>query len=262
VIDAAKAAADRLDLPVAVLPTVIASDAACSAVAVLYGNDGRFREYVELARSPDLVVADTALLRQSPGRLFAAGAVGALSVAYESAERLRAGKLDGPRVAFRGYEESARRTRETLLGVDPELLREPSRLEPSELEDTVYLALYQSAELFENVGLSLAHGVYRACRALGLSGRDGLLHGELVGLGLVAQLTGVASLAADAGRVEAWVGRALAGADWARVGDVLAERRAEFLAELASSPLALADGVEVDPVSVLESVRGIARRLP
>jgi glycerol dehydrogenase len=261
VIDAAKVAADRRGLPLTVVPTVLSSDAACSAVAVLYDDEGRFLEYVDLTHSPEMVVADTGLLGQSPGRLFAAGAVGALSVAFESAERLSAGQFAGPAAAARGYRDAARRMRETLLSVDPDRLRNPSRLDPSELEDVVYLALSQGAELFENVGLSLAHAVYRACRALGLSGRDGLLHGELVGLGLLVQLRVRAPGEAGTARAAEWVGRVLAGTDWSAVERALGSRRAEFLFEITSSPLARVTGAPAEPAAVLDATTEVVRGL-
>ncbi|MGV8038497.1 iron-containing alcohol dehydrogenase, partial [Mycobacterium kansasii] len=44
-LDSAKAIADNLQLPVAILPSLASTDAPCSRLSVIYHADGSFKEY-------------------------------------------------------------------------------------------------------------------------------------------------------------------------------------------------------------------------
>jgi glycerol dehydrogenase len=189
VIDLGKACATKTELPCTVVPTVLGSDAACSSVSVIYDDQGQFLEYLDAKRNPERVVVDLQILRASPGRYFAAGIVGALSVFFEVEELLASGGFSAGHSVTQHYLDSARRGRRRLLALEPAHLREPARLSDEDLDDAVFLSLWASADLFENVGLYLAHAVYRGLRGMGLSGPNGYLHGELVGLGLLCQLS-------------------------------------------------------------------------
>ena len=76
VLDTARAAAADLALPVVNCPTVASSDAPCSALSVLYTEEGVFREYRFYRKNPDLVLVDTQVIAQGPPRLLVAGAGG------------------------------------------------------------------------------------------------------------------------------------------------------------------------------------------
>ena len=65
-LDAARAIAADLDLPVVNCPTVASSDAPCSALSVVYGEDGAFESYLFYRRNPDLVLVDTGGDRGEP----------------------------------------------------------------------------------------------------------------------------------------------------------------------------------------------------
>ena len=59
VLDTARAAAAGLNLPVVNCPTVASSDAPCSALSVIYTEEGAFQEYGFYRKNPDLVLVDT-----------------------------------------------------------------------------------------------------------------------------------------------------------------------------------------------------------
>src|SRR5438270_4157048 len=84
VLDTARAAAADLDLPVVNCPTVASSDAPCSALSVLYTDEGAFHEYRFYRKNPDLVLVDTAVIAQGPPRLLAAGMGDALATWFEA----------------------------------------------------------------------------------------------------------------------------------------------------------------------------------
>jgi glycerol dehydrogenase len=84
VLDAARAAADDLNLPIVNCPTIASSDAPCSALSVIYTEEGVFQEYRFYRKNPDLVLVDTAVIAQSPPRLLVAGMGDALSTWFEA----------------------------------------------------------------------------------------------------------------------------------------------------------------------------------
>src|ERR1700731_523794 len=84
VLDTARAAAADLDLPVVNCPTVASSDAPCSALSVVYTDEGVFLEYRIYGRNPDLVLVDTAVIAQGPPRLLVAGMGDALATWFEA----------------------------------------------------------------------------------------------------------------------------------------------------------------------------------
>src|SRR3970282_311278 len=84
VLDTARAAADGLNLPVVNCPTVASSDAPCSALSVIYTDDGVFQEYRFYRKNPDLVLVDTQVVAQAPARLLVAGMGDALATMFEA----------------------------------------------------------------------------------------------------------------------------------------------------------------------------------
>ena len=84
VLDTARAAADGLSLPVVNCPTVASSDAPCSALSVIYTDEGVFQEYRIYGKNPDLVLVDTQVIAQSPPRLLVAGMGDALATWFEA----------------------------------------------------------------------------------------------------------------------------------------------------------------------------------
>ena len=83
VLDTARAVASDLNLPVVNCPTVASSDAPCSALSVVYTDEGVFQEYRIYRRNPDLVLVDTEVIARSPARLLVAGMGDALATWFE-----------------------------------------------------------------------------------------------------------------------------------------------------------------------------------
>jgi len=84
VLDTARAAAAGLGLPVVNCPTVASSDAPCSALSVIYTDEGVFQEYRFYRKNPDLVLVDTEVIAQAPPRLLVAGMGDALATWFEA----------------------------------------------------------------------------------------------------------------------------------------------------------------------------------
>ena len=79
IFDTAKAVAYYVNSPVIVCPTIAATDAPCSALTVVYTDDGVFEEYLWLPANPNLVLVDTDIIAKAPARLLVSGMGDALA---------------------------------------------------------------------------------------------------------------------------------------------------------------------------------------
>lgn len=66
VLDTAKAAACFLKAPCVIVPTAVSSDAPCSALSVIYHDDGSLDRRLALPKSPDIVLIDSELIANAP----------------------------------------------------------------------------------------------------------------------------------------------------------------------------------------------------
>ena len=73
IFDTAKAVAYYEKTPVMICPTIASTDAPCSALSVIYTDEGVFEEYLFLPSNPNIVLLDTKIIAKSPVRLTMAG---------------------------------------------------------------------------------------------------------------------------------------------------------------------------------------------
>ncbi len=83
VLDTAKAVAHFANLPVVIAPTTASSDAPCSALSVVYHEDGSLDTLLHLRRNPDVVLVDSTVIVTASPRLFAAGMGDAMATYFE-----------------------------------------------------------------------------------------------------------------------------------------------------------------------------------
>ena len=69
ILDTAKAVAYYKEVPVLICPTIASTDAPCSALSVIYTDEGVFEEYLFLPANPNMVLMDTEIIAKSPVRL-------------------------------------------------------------------------------------------------------------------------------------------------------------------------------------------------
>ncbi|MBL0225289.1 MAG: glycerol dehydrogenase [Geobacteraceae bacterium] len=189
-IDAGKAVAHEMKLPVIVVPTVISTDAPCSALSVVYTEAGVFERYLFLRRNPDCVLVDTTLVAQSPVRFLVAGMGDALATFWESDTCFRSGKpnpLTGGALPTLATKALARLCYETLLesGLQARLAVERSVVTPA-VESIVEANTLLSGLSSENGGHAGAHSIHNGLTTLKSAGQK--LHGEKVAFGVLAQL--------------------------------------------------------------------------
>ena len=84
IFDTAKAVAYYQKTPVVICPTIASTDAPCSALSVIYTDEGVFEEYLFLPANPNLVMMDTDIIAKSPVRLTVAGMGDALATYFEA----------------------------------------------------------------------------------------------------------------------------------------------------------------------------------
>ncbi|WP_062229171.1 glycerol dehydrogenase [Aureimonas frigidaquae] len=189
-LDTAKSVAFRLGgLPCVIVPTIAASDAPCSALAVVYKESDHSVDYdYFLPRNPDLVLVDTQIIAQAPSRFLAAGIGDALATWYEAessriADAPNCWGTHGSALAF----EIARFCRDTIVEYGAEALRECDAGEAGPaFERVVEANILLSGAGFESGGVAGAHAIHHGlCE---LPDVHHHLHGEKVAIGVLATL--------------------------------------------------------------------------
>ena len=188
VLDAARAAAADLNLPVVNCPTVASSDAPCTALSVIYSADGVVEGSRIYRKNPDLVLVDTQVIAQSPPRLLVAGMGDALATWFE-AKTCADGRVKNMRggLSTQSALALAKLCYETLLADGADALRsiEAQVVTPA-LERLVEANTLLSGLGFESSGLAAAHAIHNGLTTA--SPTHAYLHGEKVAFGLLTQL--------------------------------------------------------------------------
>ena len=188
VLDTARAAASGLALPVVNCPTLASSDAPCSALSVVYTDEGVFQEYRIYGKNPDLVLVDTQVIAESPPRLLVAGMGDALATWFEAktcvdgnVKNMRGGASTRSALAL------AELCYRTLLedGLAARRAVEIKVVTPA-LERLIEANTLLSGLGFESSGLAAAHAVHNGLTAA--AGTHAFFHGEKVAFGVLVQL--------------------------------------------------------------------------
>lgn len=187
-LDSAKAVAYYHKLPVILFPTIASTDAPCTALAVIYSEEGEFERYLFLPQNPDAVIADTSIIAVAPVRFFAAGVGDALATYFEARACYAA---DGVNLVLK----KPSRTGLGLAQLCYELLSENvdaamdavrNKVSTPALEQTIEATIYLSGVGAEAGGLAAAHAVNNGMSAVPDLHRA--QHGEKVVFGLLTQL--------------------------------------------------------------------------
>lgn len=188
IFDTAKAVAAAVDVPVVVVPTIAATDAPCSALSVIYTDEGQFKEYQFFKQNPNLVLMDTEVIAKSPVRLTVSGMGDALATYFEAraCKRSDAGTCAGGKVTSAAM-ALARLCYETLMsdGVKAKLALEAGACTES-VEKVIEANTLLSGLGFESAGLAGAHAIHNGMTAMPET--HAFYHGEKVAFGTLAQL--------------------------------------------------------------------------
>jgi glycerol dehydrogenase len=188
VLDTVRAIAADLSLSVVNCPTLASSDAPCSALSVVYTEEGSFEEYRIYRRNPDLVLVDTAIIAKSPVRFLVAGMGDALATWFEATVCVQGGvrNMRGG-ASTRTALALAELCYKTLLEDGAAAIAALCQQEPNDsLERLVEANTLLSGLGFESSGLAAAHAIHNGLTTA--PGTHGYMHGEKVAFGLVSQL--------------------------------------------------------------------------
>jgi len=187
-LDAAKAVAHSLRLPVVIVPTIASTDAPCSALSVIYTTEGEVKRYLLLPRNPDVVLVDSGVIARAPTRFLVSGMGDALATWFEAEDcRIKrganmTGRL-GPMTAY----GLARLCYDTLLeyGVLAKTACDAEVVTPA-LEHVIEANTLLSGLGFESGGLAAAHAIHNGLTLLPQTHH--FWHGEKVAFGTLAML--------------------------------------------------------------------------
>lgn len=186
--DTAKAVAHYTGTPVVIVPTIAATDAPCSALSVIYTDDGVFEEYLFLPKSPNIVLVDIDIISKSPARLLVSGMGDALATYFEArackqsdSQNFLGGKCTVTSMAI------ARLCYDTLQadGLKALLSVQAGSCSKS-LENIVEANTYLSGIGFESCGIAAAHAIHNGFTAI--EETHHFYHGEKVAIGTLSQL--------------------------------------------------------------------------
>lgn len=189
-IDTGKAMGYEMNAPVIVVPTIAASDAPCSALAVIYTDDGVFESYLVLPKSPACVLVDTAIVAKAPVELLVSGMGDALATFWEAdtcAKSCKPNALTGATPPTLSSLALAKLCYETLLesGLQAKLAVERGVCTPA-VEAVVEANTLLSGLGFESGGLAGAHAIHNGLTVL--KATHAKYHGQKVAFGTVTQL--------------------------------------------------------------------------
>lgn len=188
VIDTAKAVSHYMKLGLVVVPTTASSDAPCSALSIIYKEDGGLDQLLWLRANPDIVLVDVALIAMAPAHLLAVGMGDAMATWYEMKEcwRRDADNFCGGRItlAARAIAKECCRTLKKE-GYQAYLAVQEHCVTPA-LEHVVEANTLLSGIGFESGGICAAHPINNGIAELPET--HAKMHGEKVAFSLICQL--------------------------------------------------------------------------
>jgi len=186
-LDTGKLLAEALWVPSVMVPTIAATDAPTSRVAVLYTEEHAQLRVVRLRANPGLVAVDTAIIARAPVRFLVAGMGDAIATWPEA----RTCAATGGRTPVGGQSSRAALALaelcyRTVLTHGRQAREDVAVGRVSDAVEAVVEANTLLSGLgFESGGLAAAHSLYAGLSLLPAG--TGYLHGEKVAFGVVVQ---------------------------------------------------------------------------
>jgi len=195
VLDAARAIAADLNLPIVNCPTIASSDAPCSALSVIYNEAGTVETYRIYRRNPDLVLVDTSVIAQSPARLLVAGMGDALATWFEAkvcvaggVKNMRGGASTQSALALAElcYKTLLAHGLARTVPLQTQTPNPPPQRHPRPPDVPAKANPLLPGLAFDSSGLAAAHAVHTGLTTA--PGTNAYMHGEKVAFGLLTQL--------------------------------------------------------------------------
>ena len=186
-LDTGKLLAEALRVPSVMVPTIAATDAPTSRVAVLYTEEHAQLRVVRLRANPSLVVVDTAIIVRAPVRFLVAGMGDAIATWPEA----RTCAATGGRTPVGGRPSRAALALaelcyRTVLAYGRQACDDAAAGRVTDAVEAIVEANTLLSGLgFESGGLAAAHSLYAGLSLLPAG--SAYLHGEKVAFGVVVQ---------------------------------------------------------------------------
>ncbi|MCI5596975.1 MAG: glycerol dehydrogenase [Lachnospiraceae bacterium] len=188
ILDTSKAVGYYHHIPVAIVPTIASTDAPCSALSVIYTEDGVFESYLFLPQNPNVVLVDTDVVVKAPTRLLVSGMGDALATYFEA----RACEASGAASCAGGTPTKAaialaKLCYDTLIEKG-ELAKYAAEQHvcTKAVEKIIEANTFLSGIGFESGGLAGAHAIHNGFTVLPQCHH--MYHGEKVAFGTIVQL--------------------------------------------------------------------------
>lgn len=267
VLDAVKAAGHLAGTRWVCVSTLASTDAPCSALSVVYTEDGAFEEYRFFPHNPDLVLVDSQLVANAPTRLLVAGIGDALATWPEANAVATANSM-----TMAGGLPTVSGT--TLARLSWEILHEYAiaaveaverNLVTPAVEKVIEANTLLSGLGFESGGLAAAHAIHDGLTAVPHT--HGLTHGEKVNIGTVTQFVLEGRPTAEVAEFIEFTARVGLPSSLTEVG--LGDATAADLETIAAAATAEGETIHsmpfevtaADVVDALSSIEGLARRV-
>jgi len=188
ILDTTKSVGYYKEIPVVIVPTIASTDAPCSALSVIYTEEGVFEKYLFLKQNPNVVLLDTDIIAKAPTRLLVSGMGDALATYFEA----RACEASGSQTCAGGTSTLAaiqlsKLCYETLIS-EGEIARKAvdKNVCTKSVEKIIEANTLLSGIGFESGGLAGAHAIHNGFTVLPQCHH--MYHGEKVAFGLLVQL--------------------------------------------------------------------------
>ncbi len=187
-VDIGKSVAARINAASVIVPTIAASDAPTSSIAIMYTRDHVYKGAVRFPDNPYMVLVDTEIICQAPPRFLAAGMGDALATKIEAERCMKAGgkNLHG----FTGTASAlqlAAYAYDVILEHGAAAMRDvAAKTVTPAVEAVVEANILMSGVGWENCGLTIPHAFHGSLT--GIAKFDRGMHGERVALGVLIQL--------------------------------------------------------------------------
>lgn len=189
-IDTAKIVGERLGIPSVIVPTISATDAPCSGIAIVYTPTGEYIRAEYLKTNPRLVLVDTEIIAKAPSRFLVSGMGDAFATYLEAIaceKTASANECQGGGLRTASAMALAKLCLDTLFAYGERARADADAGVASEAVDRIVEANTLLSGLgFESTGLAMCHAVANAFTLLPQCHE--MYHGEKVAFGCLVEL--------------------------------------------------------------------------
>lgn len=260
-IDTVKAVAFAEGLPVLAIPTIAATCAPSTPIAIMYDDEGTFIEISHRSKAPSLVLVDTEVIVRAPYRFLVAGIGDTLAKWFESSASV---KKSEPTALNRSAVKLAHELYQLLLEKGPEAVAtikagKVDQAVNDVIDSIILISGSVSGYGGDDCRTAAAHAIYSGLTIF--PEVHDTYHGEIVAFGILAQLVLEGKSEEEIGELIAFYQQVelpytledmaitdLSQDEWKRLGEVTVE-----IEDMENMPFA------VTPEMVIHAVQGADR---